>query len=178
MVFHSCIKLWCHGALCTAPVTPHCALTIGSEEDNLRSQSFLSFSTENIKGNHFSIFFNPPCAHVHTCTHTQTLLQVFTCYELERMVVSRISTERFLDFVGCQVKQIQVILHRKVFLEAIFESDITCTKLPHKIHPNIFSPGIKKIYIFMMVTFDYCIPGLLLTYQNVSWSTSEAPSLC
>lgn len=29
-----------------------------------------------------------------------------------------------------------------------------------------------------MVTFDCFIPGLLLTYQNVSWSTSEAPSSC
>lgn len=60
-------------------------------------------------------------------THAQTLSHVFTCYELECTVVSRISTECILDFVGCQVKQIQVILHWKVFLEAIFETDITCT---------------------------------------------------
>lgn len=62
-------------------------------------------------------------------------------------MVSRISTECFLDFVGCQVKQIQVILHWKVFLEAIFETDITCTKLAHIIYLSTVNKGLYDVLI-------------------------------
>lgn len=62
-----------------------------------------------------------------THAHTQTLSHVFTCYELQWAVVSRwISTDFVLNVVSCQVKQIQVVFHRKTFLEAVFETDITC----------------------------------------------------
>lgn len=78
--------------------------------------------------------------------HAQTFSHVFTCYELESTVVSRwISTDYFLDFVGCQVKQIQVIFHRKTFLEAIFETDVTYTKITLIIYSFIHFFTIKLI---------------------------------
>lgn len=83
------------------------------------------------KSRDFSIWCAVTVTIDHRCPHTQTLSHMFTCYELERTVVSRwISSDSFLDVVGCQVKQIQVIVHRETFLEAIFETDITCTKAP------------------------------------------------
>lgn len=70
-----------------------------------------------------------------TPTHTY----VFTCYELECPVFSRwISTDPFLDVLGGQVKQIQVIFHRKNVLEAIFETNITYTPRYNKKHELTF----------------------------------------
>lgn len=74
-------------------------------------------------------------------TYVQIFSHVFTCYELECTVVSRwISTHSFLDFVCCQVKQIQVIFHRETFLEAIFETDVTCTNITLIIFLSTSSP--------------------------------------
>lgn len=56
---------------------------------------------------------------------TQEVLHVLTCYELQCPVLSRrVSTDVLFNSVGCQVKQIQVVFHRKTFLEAIFKTDV------------------------------------------------------
>lgn len=56
----------------------------------------------------------------------KTYSPVFTCYNMNCLLVNRgISTDFFLDIVGCQVKQIQIILQRKTLLETVFEADIT-----------------------------------------------------
>lgn len=52
-------------------------------------------------------------------------MYALTCYELQCPVLSRgVSTDDLFNSVGCQVKQIQVVFHRKTFLEAIFETDV------------------------------------------------------
>lgn len=72
----------------------------------------------------------------------QTPSHVFTCYECA--VVSRwISTDSFFYVVGCQVKQIQVVFQRKVFLVAIFETDITCTQTNTKWLIDFFTIRIR-----------------------------------
>lgn len=87
------------------------------------------------KPRHSSIWCTLTLTIDHNHLHTQTLSHVFTCYELECTVVSRwISSDSFLDAVGCHVKQIQVIFHTKTFLEAIFETDITCNPIYTKYH--------------------------------------------
>lgn len=53
------------------------------------------------------------------------VLHGLTCYELQWPVISRqVSTDDLFNSVCCQVKQIQVVLHGKTFLEAIFETDV------------------------------------------------------
>lgn len=77
--------------------------------------SVLQGERRTCDSNHFYHFLqkieNETVFPLNAHAHPQTLSHLFTCYELECTVVSRISTEGFLDFVGCQVKQIQVILH-------------------------------------------------------------------
>lgn len=88
------------------------------------------YKMRNKKPRHSSIWCTVTLTIDHNHLHTQTLSHVFTCYELECTVVSRwISSDSFLDAVGCQVKQIHVIFHTKTFLEAIFETDITCNPI-------------------------------------------------
>lgn len=61
---------------------------------------------------------------------TQKALDVLTCYELQRPVLSSgVSIDDLVDSVGCQVKQIQVVFHGKTFLEAVFETDVAWTKI-------------------------------------------------